>query len=350
MKTTQPLRVAILMLLATSVAPEVQAEARTFRNPALQGYRLDFCKGVGPECGERVATEWCVTQGYEYASDWGIDRDIGGLQPTIRVDNRDVCHGDQCDGFSEITCGREGRTFSMPSLGGDTRGIVFTPDQRHAAAAVTREEVQLVVPGCSQIEPGLLACQTEPDYQYCRTLLQDGYVLGCRAALAIDDVIGDLREADSSDYELTLRARASVTVKQGSRGEGRIRGKTEYSALFALSEYPDGAENCLRRDRYHYHQSGPNGGKSETFAAEDCDEPVEGSFEPNEDDLLHAYDLCEGRRAWGNRLEGTTDLIVAAKFHFAAATASSTRTDLNASRSAASYLAIGAPLQVVCND
>ena len=344
MKTLQPFHVAALILLAASVTPEVQAEARTFRNPAFEGYRLDYCKGAGSECGERVATEWCVTEGYEYASDWGIDRNIGALQPTIRVDNSDVCHGDQCDGFSEITCGREGRAFTMPSLGGDTRGTVFTPDRRQTAPAVTREEVQLVVPGCSQFEPGVLLCQSEPEYQYCRTLLQDGYVLGCRAALALDDVIGDLREVTSDDYDLSLRARASVIVEQGSRGEGRIRGETAYSIIFALPEYPDGTESCLQRDRYEYHQTGPNGGTAEIFDADDCSEPVEGHFAPHEDDLLHAYDLCEGRRAWGARLETTTDLVVAAIFHFAAATASSAKADVAASRSVAPYLAIGAPV------
>ena len=350
MNAPQPLPLAALLLLACSASPAAQAEVRTFRNPIFEGYRLDYCKTSGSECGERVATEWCVEQGYEYASDWGLERDIGALQPTISVDTRSICHGDQCDGFTAITCGREERAFRMPSLGGDTRGTVFTPDRRQAAPAVTRTEVQIVVPGCSQFEPGVLLCHSVPEYQHCRTLLQDGYLLGCRARLGLDGTIADMREVTAESYELSLRARASVTIDQGSRGEGRVRGATRYSVTFAIPEYTDAAESCLQRDRYEYHQTGPNGGLSEIYEAADCDEPIEGSFAPHEDDFLHAYDLCEGRRAWGTKIEATTDLIVAGIFHFSASTASSNDGGTAASRSIAPYLAIGAPLEVICRD
>jgi len=74
-----------LFVFACSVAFAVQAEARTFRAPSFEGYRLHYCKSSGSECGERVATEWCVTQGYEYASDWGLERDIGAFAKAISV-------------------------------------------------------------------------------------------------------------------------------------------------------------------------------------------------------------------------------------------------------------------------
>ena len=350
MNAPQPLPLAALLLLACCVVPTAQAEVRTFRNPALEGYRLGYCKSSGSECGERVATEWCVTQGFEYASDWGLDRDIGALQPTISVDNSRVCHGDQCDGFTAITCGREERVFRVPTLGGNMRGTVFTPDQRQAAPAVTRTEIQIVVPGCSQFEPGVLLCHSVPEYQHCRSLLQDGYVLGCRARLGLDGVTADLREAVADSYELSLRARASVTINQGSRGDGRVRGETRYSVAFAIPEHIEGTESCLQRDRYEYHQTGPSGGSSKINESADCDEPIEGSFSPHEDEILRAYDLCEGRRAWGTKIEATTDLIVAGIFHFSAASASSDSDGAAASRSVATYLAIGAPLQVICRD
>ena len=145
MNRPQPLQIAALTLLVCSIAPEAQAEVRTFRAPVWHGYRLDYCKASGQECGERVATEWCVVQGYDYARDWGIDRDIGELQPTIRLDSRNICRDGRCDGFSAITCDRRARTLRMPNLGGITRGTVFTPDLRQAAEAVARTQVQLVV-------------------------------------------------------------------------------------------------------------------------------------------------------------------------------------------------------------
>jgi hypothetical protein len=321
-----------------------------FRSPSFEGYRLDYCKSSGSECGERVATEWCVTQGYEYASDWGLERGIGGLQPTISVDNSRVCQGDQCDGFTAITCGREERVFRVPSLGGNTRGTVFTPDRSQAAPAVTRTEIQIVVPGCSQLEPGVLLCHSVPEYQYCRSLLQDGYILGCRARLGLDGAIADLHEATAGSYELSLRARASVTIDQGTRGDGRVRGETRYDVTFAIPEHTEATESCLQRDRYEYHQTGPSGGSSKIYESADCDESIEGSFSPHEDEILRAYDLCESRRAWGTKIEGTTERIVAGIFHFSAVTASSASDGAAASRSAATYLAIAAPLEVICRD
>lgn len=338
-----------MILLATSVTSVVQAEVRTFRNPAFEGYRLDYCKNAGRACGERVATEWCVTQGYEFASDWGIERDIGVFQPTISLDSRAICDNGNCDGFLEITCGRETQSFSVPSLGGETRGTVFTPDRRHAAVAVTREEIQHVVPGCSQFEPGELLCQSAPEYQHCRTLMQDGYVLGCRAILALDGITADLREAGTGDYHLSLKARASITVEKGNRGEGRVRGETQYTVAFALPKSPEGTPYCLQRHGYEYHQTGPDGGSSEISTAEECDEPLKGRFEPHDDDILYAYNLCEGRRAWGSSLEATTDLVVAAIFHFAA-TSSSTSAEVDGSNSVAPYVAIAAPVEVICSD
>lgn len=350
MSIPQPLPMAALTLLALSIAPESQADARTFRNPALQGYRLDYCQASGQECGERVATEWCVVQGYEYARDWRIDQNIGGLQPTIRLDNQNVCRDGQCDGFSEITCDREERVFSMPSLGGDTRGTVFTPDRRRVAAAATRIEVQLDIPGCSQFGPAVALCQSVPDYQYCRSLLQEGHVLECRAGLALDRVIADLHEATPGSYELSLRSRASITVNQSSRGAGKIKGESHYRVTIAVPEHAETVETCLQLDRYTYHQSGPLGGAPATYEADDCDEPIEGEFSPHDDDLLYAYDLCEGHGAWGSKIEATTDLIVAGIFRFSSPTAFSIAVDAAAPRSVGSYLAIEAPLEVTCRE
>ena len=350
MNVPQTLPLAALILLACSVAPEAQAEFRTFRNPMLESYRLGYCKASGLNCGERVATEWCVNQGFEYASDWNLEQAIGALQPTMSVDQGNVCHGDQCDAFAAITCGREERVFRVPTMGGNTRGTVFTPDRSQAAPTVTRTEIQIVVPGCSQFEPGVLLCHSVPEYQHCRSLLQEGYVLGCRAKLGLDGAIADLREATADSYELSLRARASVTINQGSRGDGRVRGETRYNVTFAIPEHTEATESCLQRDRYEYQQTGPSGGSSTIYESADCDEPIEGSFSPHEDEILRAYDLCESHRAWGTKIEAITDRVVAGIFHFSAVTASSASNDAATSRSVATYIAITAPLEVICRD
>ncbi len=350
MNRALPLHLAVLTLLAGSIAPEARAERRTFVNPSFQGYRLDYCKASGRECGERIATAWCVVQGYEYASVWEIDRDIGGREPTVHLDNRYVCERDQCNGFASIACGREESALNMLNWGWAARSTIFTPDRQEAVTAIALPEVQAVAPGCSQLEPGVLLCQSAPDYEHCRTLLEAGYVLGCRAALGLDGAVTGLRQAASGSYKLSLRARASVTVDRRSRGDGRISGETRYRVTFAIPERADLEETCLQRDRYEYHQTGPLGGWSEIHEADDCDEPIVGRYSPHEDDLQYAYGLCEGRRAWGTRIEATTDLVVAGVFHFTQATASSGAGHAGASRSVAPYLAIRAPLQVTCRE
>ena len=350
MNRVLPLPIAVLILLAGSIIPEARAENRTFQNPVYQGYRLDYCRASGRECGERVATAWCVIQGFEFASDWGIDRDIGALQPTIRLDNRDVCAREQCDGFAAIACGGEESVLRMLDTWGLTRSTVFTADRQQVVRAVTSPEAQQVALDCSQLEPGVLLCQSAPGYQHCRTLLEAGQVLGCRAALGIDGAVVGLHEATSGSYELSLRARASVTVKRRHSDDGRIRGETRYRVTFAIPERTDIAETCLQRDRYEYHQTGPKGGSSEIYETDDCDEPIEGRFSPHEDDLRYAYGLCEGRRAWGTRIDATTDLIVAGIFHLTEVTASAAAAGAAASRSVTPYLAIRAPLQVNCTE
>jgi hypothetical protein len=331
----------------SAVGTVAEAETRSFRLPSFEGYRLDYCKASGRECGERVATAWCVAQGYEYSSDWAIERDLGSLQPTISIDSGEVCRGDQCDGFNRITCSREGRSYDLPRMGGDLQGTVFTPDGRHTARAITPTEVVLTVPGCSQYEPSVLLCRSVPEYQYCRSLRDEGYVLGCRAALNLDAAVGKLIEAAEESYELSLRPRAAVTVRRGSRGDGRISGETRYKVLFEIPDHRAN-ERCVRRTGYEYRQTGSNAGVSALFEGGSCGDPIEGRYPPEDDYLLRAYDACETRRAWGGKTEMTTDMIVAGIFHFAVTDQPATVTSL--ARTAAPYHAISAPLEINCRN
>ena len=350
MKLKHTLARVTLGLLVFAAAPNSHAEVRTYRNPTHQGHRLDYCEAFGRVCGERVATQWCRGQGYEYASDWAIDRDIGAIQPTIRLDDENVCQGHQCDGFSMITCGREGRTFRLPDLGAATRATVITPDRRGTAPTVMPVRVQLLVPGCQQREPGVLLCESVHEYQHCRTLLQDSQVLGCRAGLAFEGAFAEPRAAAPGSYELSLRSRVSAVVRRPHRGEGRLRGDARYSVSFAVPDaYAPGA-TCLQRDRYIYHPTGPEGGLSRIDETADCDEPVEGEFTAHEDDLLRAYDLCEARNAWGGEIEHSIDLLVAGLYHFSAATAAEIPLPGSSTYIIAPYLTVHAPLKVSCKD
>jgi len=339
---------ALLIGIGLLAAAPSHADVRTFRAPQHQGYRLDYCEALGQACGERVATQWCRQQGFEFASDWSIERGVGELMPTLPLDGGQTCHGNQCNGFEAITCGREGRSFRMPNLGAMTRATVITPDRRGTAPAIMPVEVKLLVPGCYQTEPGVLLCGTVHEYQHCRTLFAAGKILGCRAGLAFDGAFAEPIAANVSADEVELRSRASATVTRDHRGEGRVRGRAEFRVTFEVPAQAALAETCLQRDRYVYHPDGPRGGLSEISDTTDCAAPIEGAFEPHEDDLLRAYDMCVAHGAWGQTIEGSIELLVSSLFHMSPMTAADQ--PAGASRIVAPYLTLRAPLEISCRD
>jgi len=339
---------ALGICLGLLCAATSHAEVRTFRNPQHQGYRLDYCQAFGQVCGERVATQWCRAQGYEYASDWAIDRNIGEGQPTLPIDSDRACLGGQCDGFASVTCGREGRSYRLPNLGTMTRATVITPDRRGTAPAIDSIQLKLLVPGCYQTDPGVLLCGTVHEYQHCRTLLAAAKVLSCRAGLAFDGAFAQPIAATAGSFELDLNSRATATVSRDQRGDGRVRGKVTYRVRFEIPVQSALAETCLQRDRYVYYPDGPRGGLSEIDDTSDCSAPIEGTFEPHEDDLLRAYDLCAGHRAWGETLTDSIELLVAGLYHLSSPTAADGVA--GASRIVAPYTTIRAPFSITCRD
>ena len=208
----------------------------------------------------------------------------------------------------------------------------------------------MLVPGCYQTEPGIMLCGTVHEHQHCRSLLASGKVLGCRAGLAFEGAFATPIAALEGSYELDVRSRASARVFEGRRGEGRLRGDVEFSVSFAVPAGPASAADCLQRDRYLYFPSGPRGGLAEVGDTQDCAAPITGRFEPHEDDLLHAYDLCAARRAWGEETQGTVELLVAGLYHFEAAPAAIDAGTSASPRIVAPYVTVRAPLSIDCRD
>lgn len=339
---------AIAICCGLFCAVPAHAEVRTFRTPQHQGYRLDYCQAFGQVCGERVATRWCRGNGYEYATDWAVERSIGDVQPTIAIDNDRVCRGSRCDGFASVTCGREERSFRLPSIGAMTRATVITPDRRSTAPRIDSVEVRVLVPGCYQTEPGVLLCGTVHEFQHCRSLLAAGKVLGCKAGLAFDGAFAEPVAAEPSTVGLDVRSRASASVSRDRRGDGRVRGKVDFRIQYDVASQASIAETCLQRDRYLYYPDGPRGGLAEIDDTRDCSVPIEGSFEPHEDHLLNAYDLCAAHGAWGQTITHSIELLVAGLFHLSATTAADGIA--GASRIVAPYTTIRAPLEINCRD
>ncbi len=82
--------------------------SKTFKNPVIKGYRLDWCLHWGRQCGKPAADAWCASKMGKaggYAMKWEAAQDIGALSPTYVIGDGAVCNQKFCDGFRSITCG-----------------------------------------------------------------------------------------------------------------------------------------------------------------------------------------------------------------------------------------------------
>lgn len=52
-------------------------EGELISYPEMRGFRLDWCKHAGRECGAPAANLYCLERGYNYAARWAIDPKIG---------------------------------------------------------------------------------------------------------------------------------------------------------------------------------------------------------------------------------------------------------------------------------
>jgi len=82
--------------------------SKTFNNPTIEGYRLDWCLRWGTQCGKSAADAWCsrkMGKADGYAKKWKQAVDIGASFPTYVMGDKKICNQQFCDGFQWITCG-----------------------------------------------------------------------------------------------------------------------------------------------------------------------------------------------------------------------------------------------------
>jgi hypothetical protein len=340
---TQTCKFIALIALGTA-ASSVFAEVRTFDLREHSGAALAYCSVDGTLCGADLANSWCVSEGYRRASNWTLTEQAGVVAGRGRAAAAEQA-------FLSISCEREGSSFRAPALGAMARTTVITPNRRAVETDIAPVEFQVSVPGCHQREPGVFMCETARDFQHCRSLYRSGRVFGCRAGLAFESGFAEPIAADDESYDLAVSSTAVATVHQERRGKGKLRGGAEFALSFDGFELPKD-HVCLQRDRYLYHPTGPMGGMAGIDATDACDAPLHGSFEPNEDDLLRAYDMCNASGAWGGTIEQPIELLVAGLFHVLPAD-SVALVKGSATVSAdivAPYVTVRAPMTVVCEQ
>lgn len=82
-------------------------------------YRLDWCQQFGNTCGGPAAHTWCRSQGYDYATEWKVDRGLN--EKTLTIGDNKVCDPKKvrrCDGFKSITCQGWARYDNWSKIGG----------------------------------------------------------------------------------------------------------------------------------------------------------------------------------------------------------------------------------------
>ncbi|KTC65915.1 Uncharacterised protein (plasmid) [Legionella adelaidensis] len=76
---------------------------RRFPLPRFQHYRVDWCYKNGTGCGQRAAYSYCRMLGYSKTKDYKIEPHVPA---TKALGNQRLCFGNQCNGFSYISCYR----------------------------------------------------------------------------------------------------------------------------------------------------------------------------------------------------------------------------------------------------
>ena len=91
-------------LFLTLISASVAADVREFKEPRVEGLRMDRCLSWGEECNEPAAYSWCLENGYTKAIYWEIEDNIGKAQLTKMLKSKAICNKQQCDAFKVIVC------------------------------------------------------------------------------------------------------------------------------------------------------------------------------------------------------------------------------------------------------
>jgi hypothetical protein len=84
--------------------PEVyHYRSQRFVFPRFDHYRIDWCYENGRGCGQRAAYSFCRRMGFMNAQYFKKQEHVAA---TKDLGNRKLCFGDNCSGFSSITCYR----------------------------------------------------------------------------------------------------------------------------------------------------------------------------------------------------------------------------------------------------
>ena len=266
----------------------------------------------------------------------GQTADDAGSLPVMRCDPRT----NSCAGGSVQS--------TLPALGPAGRATVLSPSRRATEVGVEGRGDQVPVPGCDQLSPGVLLCNSIYEFQHCRTLMISSMVDSCRVEIAFARSEIEPRAAEAGSYLLAVESTARVRIDRESRGFGQARGRASVALSLDLPAEAQAPGWCVERERYLYHATGPEGGEFEIGDADDCLEPIKFSFGAHADDMMRAWDLCETFAAWGEELGDSIEVLAAGIFDVRSATPEFVARYPTGAARIARYVEVEAPLAIDC--
>ncbi len=112
----KPILLAFLSALGVGLgAATAVAETRDFIAPSVRDVRLDWCRHFGTQCGQPAADLFCREMGYQAASQFAPDPNVGarGIVTLVFGDGA-LCRAPTCSGFRSITCTRPDAVEAAP--------------------------------------------------------------------------------------------------------------------------------------------------------------------------------------------------------------------------------------------
>ena len=83
---------------------QAASELKEFKEPRVEGLRMDRCLTWGEECDEPAAYKWCLDKGFSKAIYWELENNIGRTQPTKMLKSKEICNKSVCDAMKLIVC------------------------------------------------------------------------------------------------------------------------------------------------------------------------------------------------------------------------------------------------------
>ena len=78
-----------------------QSKQKTFVNPQVGGYGLDYCREWTRNCGQPAADAFCNSKGFNRAINFEVTRNN---QKTRVINGGQVCDAPMCDRIARVTC------------------------------------------------------------------------------------------------------------------------------------------------------------------------------------------------------------------------------------------------------